>query len=196
MSGELRRGDDRDLLVAKFEVELEGILNLKEFYKQLHNYIAEWGFTDPEGQGDKFENLYFHRQTQEGLMFHHFWWRAAMQPEDDQYFRYFLWVDWQTLAVSQTEIMENNKKIKTFKGDVIVRLQSWVQLDFKNEWQKHWILKHFDESYRKRINKSAVGQHKKALYSIAYDIHDFIKRYLEMQQGSPTGAVFHPLKGH
>jgi hypothetical protein len=189
------RGDaDRDIQVAKYEVEYESTYHLKNLYWLMHEWFDIEGFKSLEGD-DFFENLYWQRVKPDGMMEHHIWWRCVKVPQKNSYYRYFIKVDFQTLAMSATgkaEIMRGGKKFKVNEGDIIIRVESYLQLDYQNEWQTHWLLKNFDTWYRKRFFKKHVEDLKRDLYKITYRLQDTIKQYLDLHTRYDQPKQFHP----
>ena len=148
-----RSGDDRDIFVAKWELEFVDVFEFKNFYKQLHDWLGEEGWSDPEG-GENWEYLYYEKVIPpEGVKEHRIWWRIHMKPNNSNYVRYVAKIEYRGLYMKPIEIVMNDKKYKTWKGDITIYFESWLQLDYKNEWNKHWLLKHFDKFFRERIYK-------------------------------------------
>ncbi|MBU0666086.1 MAG: hypothetical protein ABIC91_04120 [Nanoarchaeota archaeon] len=188
---QLRPGDDRDILAAKFEIESEQVLHFKNLYKLMHEWLGEKGYVDPEGMTDKFESFYFERTiASTGNQEHRIWWRAHYIPGNSNYVRYFLKVDFQTLNAKSVEVMHKGLKFKTNKIDAIVRIEAWLQLDYNNLWKDHWLLKHVDNFFRKRIYKNFREEHKRELYRHAYEFQQRIKQYLNIKTFEPQPKLF------
>jgi len=191
----LRQGSPKDILVASFEIEHEEVLHLKEFYKYLHDYICtDEGFKS-YWDDDKPETLYWERQNATGNREHQIWWRFYQYPNENKYYRIILKLDFQTLNVGKKEIMRNNQKFKLDEGDIIVRVQSYVQLDYNEEWKDHWLLKHFDETFRSRIYKSQIDMIKLDLYKTTYRINNIIKQFLQLSTVPGLPPAWQPAKG-
>jgi hypothetical protein len=176
----------KDINVIKggphFEVEIEKTMHLKNIYKHVHDWLADNNYYDAEtGKGDKFEPLYYEIKKADGLMFHHIWWRCLKKPEgfsNDEVFRYFLKINFQTLAMSKKEIMIDGKKFKTYSGDLIVRIKAWFQVDPYDKWSKHPILKHFESILINRWLKSRIEEHKDTFYAEVIELQRLFKQYM------------------
>lgn len=191
----LRPGDERDIFAAKYEVEKQDVLNFKNFYKHMHEWLEDEGFVDPEGMKDKFESFYFEKLTTSGLKEHRIWWRCVFIPGESSYVRYVLKIDFQNLAMKDTEIMHHGQKFKTNSVDAVVRVEAWVQLDYQDQWQKHWFLKHFDSFFRRRIFHERWEEHKRELYKKAYNFQKRMKQFLEQKTYEPMPKIFRHKRG-
>ena len=174
----LRPGDPRDVYATNWELEYEDVFHFKNLYKEVHDYLDDEGWKDPDG-GTNWEFLYFERTKPDGKQEHHIWWRVQKIIND--YVRFIIKLDWQTLNTSKKEVMQNGKKFKAYQCNVIFRCEAYVQLDWQNKWQSSPIAKYFDEFYRKRIFKPFIEKYKLELYRDAYKLNDHIKQYLKLK---------------
>ncbi|MBN1275841.1 hypothetical protein JXA12_06160 [Candidatus Woesearchaeota archaeon] len=186
------RDKDHNIRASYFEVEYEEVFHLKELYKLVFEWTELWQYGSIDGIGE-IESLYWERVNQNGSQEHHIWWR--FERKINSYVKYFIKFDFQTLNMSKIEVMHKGKKAKTNKGDVIMRADAWVMLDWQDQWKNHWLLKHVDEWYVKRWYKSQVEQHKKALWFELYNLEDSIKQYLTLHTQFERPEQFRPAKG-
>jgi hypothetical protein len=192
----LRAGDERDVFSAKWEIENESTFQFKQLYKIMYEWLLEEGWEDQRCPGNKnFEYLYYERTLQHGGQEHHIWWRCAFYLYGNRYFRYVMNVDFQTLDMQKAEVMHKGHKFKTYKGDLILRVESYVQCDYRNEWQKHWLLKHFDKVFRHRIMKEDIELYKKELYNTTYRFEQFVKHFLKLKNPFEMPESYHPQLG-
>jgi hypothetical protein len=190
----VRKGDERDILVAKFEIEYEETFHLKNLYKLLKEWLDVEGFKALDGAGEV-EDLYFERVLGSGAKEYHIWWRAYMLPGKSKYYRYFIKIDYQGLNMKSTEVMHQGMKFKTDKGDLIMRVDAWLELDYGNKWKDHPILQYFDTWFRKRLYKNKIELLKVDLYRTAYRLNNTIKQYLKLKTSYDMPKPFHPEKG-
>lgn len=192
----LRPGDPRDILVAKFEIENEDTFHLKNLYKLVYEWLADEGYVSVDDVSrDVPETLYCERIQASGAKEHYFWWRTVHVPQGNRYYRYYLKIDWQTLRSKPVEIMEHGHKMKTDKSDLIIRVEGWLQLDYRNEWRNHWLLKHVDKLFRERINHDQVLAYRNDLYNAVYRLQQTIKQYLKLKTPAERPRMFHPEGG-
>jgi hypothetical protein len=184
----------RDILAAKFELEHEDVLHLKNLYKRIYEWLKEENFTSCYND-DYPEILYLDRAFSDGTGEHHIWWRSIHTPKGNRYYRYFLKIDYQTLRVNKVEIMHRGQKFKTNKVDVILRIEAWLQLDYKNEWNDNAVLRYFERWFRERVFLEKMYSYKRDLYRTAYKLNSAIKQYLQFKSPYDWGQPFHAEKG-
>lgn len=126
--------DDKDhnILVSRLEIENEETFHMKNLYKLIHDWLFEEGFKtiydDPEDENP--EILYLERILGTGVKEHRIWWRCLRAPGNSKYYRYFLKIDWTTLNMKSIEVMHQGHKMKTDRGDCIIRIWAYLQLDY------------------------------------------------------------------
>ena len=192
------RGAPRDIKVCNFEIEYEDVFHMKTLYKRMYDFLVEEGWKAAESDGDdnNYETLYWERKNQSDGMDHHVWWRCFRVPEGNRYYRYFLKIDMQTLNMKKIEVMHKGQKFGTNKGDVIIRVESYVQIDYRDEWEKNSITNYFKEKFKERIYAQEIDAYKKDLYAATYRLNTLIKQYLQLKNPmADWGRSFHPEKG-
>jgi hypothetical protein len=188
--------EELDIPACKFEIEYEDVFHLKNLYKRIYEWLVDEGWKAADGNDENYESLYWERIKQNETQEHHIWWRAYRIPEDNSYYRYFLKIDFQTLNMKKIEVMHRGQKFGTHRGDVIIRVQAYLQLDYNGTWEKGGLMKSLHPWFRNRIYFKEREDYKRDLYRIAYRLHTMIKQYLQFK---PTmadwGRSFHPEKG-
>jgi len=192
----LRVGDGRDILVAKYEIEKEDVFHVKNLYEWMHEWLVEqgWSDTDPVG-GENFEHYYSERVHQSGMREHRIWWRVKKIPGNNQYFRYVMLINFRNLAAKKVEIVHQGKKVGTWRGDLTLEVEAWLQLDYQDKWRNHWLLGRLENLYRTRIYKDRIEQHKENLWREAYTLAAWIKQFLKMKTPFEQPKEFHPVGG-
>jgi hypothetical protein len=195
----LRPGDYRDILAAKFEIKNTETYNMKDLYRFMVEYLIDnnWVAAD---DGGKCPEIFYHEQRIKPERRNHLmWWRIVKLMDGggkrSRYYQCFLRIDFEAVAVKDTQVMHGNKKFKTHKGAMVVRIESWLQLDFRNEWEKHPILKHFQKYFIKRFYMKDWKRQKEDLYKETYDLGNFIKKYFTYTTTKEIGRSFHPETG-
>ena len=172
------------MLIHSFEIEIEYVHNLKELYKRLHFWLEDNGWKDLWGRDD-YEVRYWQRDLPGGLFEHHIWWRAWRHPgsmnHDNELFKYFFKIDYQTIAMSRKEIMHKGKKWKLDKGTTIMRVKSYLVIDWQKGWDKGF-LKGMKARFQQWFYRDRIEQEQGNLFNITADFQNEIKRYLELAQ--------------
>jgi len=191
-----------DIQVASLHVESEDTFHMKNLYKLIHDFLDEEGFTDIYGDRHPEANpeiFYLERlNASSGTREHRIRWRYIKMPKyGGEYYRYFLKVDFLTINMKSIEVMHQGYKMKTDRGDAVINIEAWLQLDYNNEWEKAPIIKApwIRRLFRNRIYKAQVEAYKIDLYKIAYRLQNTIKQYLKLKTLYDMPKPFHPEKG-
>jgi hypothetical protein len=160
----------------KYELEYEDVFHLKNLYAGLYNWLEGEGWSSADG--GEAEQLYFEIKQPNGGAFHHIWWRFSKDVH--KYYRLFLKIDFQTINMQQVEVMWKDKKTKTNKGDLIIRVQLTIQWDPNNLIADHWILKHFENYLRNKLFEKDLKAVKGIAEGDGNDLRDWIKQYLQL----------------
>lgn len=187
--------EERDILAAAFEIENEQDFHMKELYKHIQRTLYYDEHYKSYWDDDKPEILYFENRLTNGLIEHRIWWRWYRIPGGLKYMRYFIKIDFQTLAMTKKEVIKGGRKFKLDHGTVTIRIQAFLQLDYKDEWGKNWFLKNWDRYFRHRIYLSQIKYHKRELYKKAYKVQEKIKQFLQLETASDREKNFMPQLG-
>ncbi|MGV8150287.1 MAG: hypothetical protein ACP5NV_01025 [Candidatus Woesearchaeota archaeon] len=184
-----------DILVAKVEVENEETFHLKNLYKLIHDWLAEEGFKDIYGSDDNPEIFYLEKILGSGAKEHRIWWRCYRIPAKSKYYRYFLKINFLTINMKSIEVMHQGHKMKTDRGDLIVTVEAYLQIDYNKEWRKNNLMMKFDKLFRNRIYKAQIESYKVDLYKTTYRLQNVIKQYLKLKTLYEMPKPFYPEKG-
>jgi len=187
----------KDIRVAKFTVENEDTFHMKNLYKLIHDWLDEEGFRDMYGSRDNPEIFYLERLLGTGAKEHRIRWRCLKNPRSSSYYRYFMKVDFTTINMKSIEVMHQGYKMKTDRGDCIIDIEAWIQLDYDNKWPNTPFLKSklIENLFRNRIYKEQIESAKVDLYKSAYRLQNIIKQYLKLRTLYEMPKPFHPEKG-
>lgn len=194
-------GDEtHDILVARLEIENEETFHLKNLYKLIHDWLAEEGFKDIYGSDDNPEIFYLEKILGTGAKEHRIWWRVYRTPQKSHYYRYFMKINFLTLNMKSIEVMHQGHKMRTDRGDLIINIESYLQLDYNRKWRgkpgapKPFIMR-FDKLFRNRIYKAQIESYKIDLYKTTYRLQNVIKQYLKLKTIYEMPKPFYPEKG-
>jgi len=190
----IRKGDPRDILVTKFEIDVDNTFHLKNLYKTIFEWATMEGFSTADGKGAP-ESLYWERRHPNGLTEHHIWWRFVRVPDKNQYYRYFLKIDYQSLAMSKAEVMYSGKKVGSNKGELILRVQGWMQIDYQDKWKNNPVTKFFNTTFKNRVYKQQIDFFKTELKDTCDRLRNTVKTYLKLEQPIKPQKPFMPERG-
>lgn len=193
----LKRSDKRKILVAATELEHDGVFHLKNFYTYLQIWLNEQGFTDVyTHKSDIYENYYLERELQGGMKEYVIWWRADKPaPGSEKYFKYLLTFLWRGIAFTKKDVIIDNQKVGLNKGNLILKMEAYLMVDEKGEWEKHGLLKRFEKTFRQRTYRKEIETTKDDLYKLAYNCHHYVKHMLDLHLPEQHKQEFFRQKG-
>jgi len=190
--------------IPSFKVKYKDVFHLKNMYVMLHEYLTEEGFFGPgqkpgsqEGHVDV-ETMYMEKFVQKGL--HQggkemwIWWRTYKKPETKYsgFYRYRLDFDVHVVYLTDIEVIHLGKKMKINSGEIEFFIRPYIEYDYDNKWEKHWLLKHVLKTYASRVFQHEFYKREKELWREAYRFQAKIKKYLQLRTFIPTPEPFHP----
>ena len=186
-----------------FRVKFKDIFDMKALYTELKEYLLEHGWYSVDAHGEiedgkeHWETMYLERGLPNGAVERWFYWRLQKKTEND-YYRWHLDMDMHNVGLSETEVMRDGKKLKVNKGEVEVKVWTYLEVDVKGKWSKHPILKIFNNIFQSRIMKEDFEDSKKELYREAYNLNSYVKRWMKLKRFLPYEEVtlFHPSKAY
>jgi hypothetical protein len=183
----------KDDFVCYYEVEKGGMFNLNDFYM----YMWQWHIKEQFqhwGTGDnKIEDFYLHRIRPDGVQENLVWWRTCKRI--NPYIYYFCKMDWENFGSKSTEIVYNDKKIKTEKVGLVLRVWWWVQIDPFNKWERS-VLKRVAKWFYTYLLHMEMENHRDKCREIAKRQENEIKTYWEMHTNVPMPRSWFPEAGY
>ncbi|MBS3097643.1 hypothetical protein J4209_02500 [Candidatus Woesearchaeota archaeon] len=194
--------------LPEIKVKYKDVFHLKNLYVMMHEYLVEENFLDEDQNqtynGHRFiETLYLENFCQKGLHAggKEMWiyWRAIKRPEGklSGYYRYLLDIDFHGVYIRDQEVIHQGKKMKVQFGELEIFFRPKIEADYRNEWEKHWLLKHFMKLYDTRVLSQEFEKREKELWRDVYKLQGKIKRFLNMRTFIPVPEPFwHPIYGY
>jgi hypothetical protein len=150
-----RFGDPRDIKVNEWLLENETIQILKPTYRAVHDFLRERGWAHPLSGDEVCEDLYWERWNHVGQKEQWIWWRWKLDIND--YIRYLVVLDWQTLYVTEAETVYKGKKVKAESINLKLYAKFYLQFDIFDRFKNSigWKLKKmfFNRMYIQEINQ-------------------------------------------
>ena len=172
----------------------KGVFVFKELYVILHDFLEQNEFTAHDfsehgGDKDLFETSFLVKGTQKKNYI--IKWKAVKEIPDTDYFRYTLDMKIEGRMIDKKEIVHEGKKMEVDSGEIVITIKGKVETDYKKEWEKHWLLKHFINIYDTKIMKDELDKtHEGTLFNDLISLQNTIKRYFKMQGGAETAPLF------
>jgi hypothetical protein len=180
------------IYAARFRLKYKDIFDFKGFYEMLHEWLNSKDWHDPEKK-DHYEEFYLEKIDPGDFREIHVWWRPEKSSESTEFYKWKMMIDFKIIAMKSTEIMYQGHKIKADKGEVEMKIWSFLELVGYKKWSKHPFLKHMYQIYRRRIHEADLMKQKLRLYRETYEMQNVMKNYLQMKLFLPVayGEQFH-----
>ncbi|MBD3259955.1 hypothetical protein GF371_04985 [Candidatus Woesearchaeota archaeon] len=165
----------------------KGDFSFQEIYELVRNYLLDQGFValeEPDFGPDLWETRYLEKGSPTNYIIE---WR--LQNVISDYYRYILNVDFQGIAISPKEIMWEGRKVKIHSGELSIKLSGAVETDYKKEWEKSWLLKHFAKRYDERIMAKELKEQKDTLFATMNELHGLVRNYFGQRGGEGTAVI-------
>ena len=174
---------------SPMRIKYKDIFGMKPFYEALHEWLQEYGWKDaeePVASGDHWESFYGERIGQGGAREIWIQWRVQKPaPGGAGRLRYYLDMDFHCLALVNTEVIVDGKKVKTNKGEVELTMKAYIDEEYKKDFAKSPVLKSITNFFSKRIYHEQLEMRKKELYQEIYILNNFIKQWFKLKRYLP-----------
>lgn len=178
---------DQPIWAAAFRLKYRDVFNLKNFYRMVHEWLKEKDWKAADGSEDHYEIFVYEKHDEAGFREIHVWWRPEKGfAPDGKFYKWKLKIDFKCLYLKSAEIMWQGKKLKVEKGELEMKIRSYVELVGLKEWKKHPILKYFANVYWRRIMWGDLMKIKMLLYRETYELQDSMKAFLQMKRFLPS----------
>lgn len=181
-------------IACKFEIEIDYIHHVKELYKRLYLWFLDEGFEGFHGD-DNPEMVYWQKTNPSGLLEHNIWWRVwkypGAQSHQSKFFKWFIKLNYRTIAVSSQEIMHKGKKWKINKANTILTFEGWLVYENLGKWDSG-LLKGIKNRYKEWIYKDKIQLFEGQLVGKVIDLQNSIKAFLEIRMDKEQPASVYP----
>ncbi len=181
-----------------FEIEMEYITHLKDFYKRLHFWMEHEEFKDFNGL-NFYETLYWQRDLPDGMQEHHIWWRAYKHPgmhgNEQKQFTWFFKINMRTNKTSRKEIMHKGRKWKMYQTNLVINFDSYLILNYSDTFKKTAFLRTLLSRWKNWSYKDRTVYFRDQLINKSMEFQNICKEFLEMQQDREQPASVFPAGG-
>src|SRR3989338_8677615 len=166
-------------------VKYKDIFDLKGYYQFMREWLNEYNWKDEEGDGEHWETYYGERIDFKGVRELWFLWRLMKTPEGSNKIRYYMDFDFHCVAITDTEVIKEGKKIKTNKGEMELKIWAYIERKFLTEFEEHPLLKPFGHLFAERVYDKETYSRKKELHQELYILQNAIKQWFKLKRHLP-----------
>ena len=149
----------------------KGFFNYSDTYNFCYLWIKDEGY-------DLTEKKYKEKITQRGKLIEIEW---IAEKEISDYFKIVIEVKWRIVAMTDVEVEENGKKIKTNKGELEMKFKGKLERDYEDRWEKTPLYKWMRGIYDRYIIRTIMDQYEEDVFSDAQEWVEQIKSFLRLE---------------
>ncbi len=183
-------------VVRQFSLNFKHIFTFEFIYKRVKEWLETEGYCS-EG-ADWIEKLYLERIDTGGGKQIWVWWRTH-KPYANDFFKFYLDIDYHVLQLKPHEIMVNGTKVKTNKGECEIFITAKMELDPSGSWNKNFFLKNkwLQKFYLNRMYKDRIEAVENELIRDSARLLGAVKQFYQLESWLPeyAGEGFHPPRG-
>ncbi len=154
------------------KVKYGGIFSFPDFYKFVYDWLKdETGLLISE---DKYKEKLSGDEKKIEIE-----WTGWRDLTD--YFRFEAKISFRITALTNVEVMQNGKKIKTNKGDVEITVDGYLLRDYKSKFEKSAIHKFLRAIYEKSIISARIEQFEEKIMEECTEFLSQVKSYLDLE---------------
>jgi len=161
---------EKDYVAKGLKIRQQSIFDMSDLYKIMFRWFFQHNYDFQEKQ-------YMEQATQRGKHIE-IGWETAKKVSD--YIKYHIDIKFLILGLDSVEIEINNLKKKTNKGDIEMRFDAYLELDYENKWEGKPVTKFLREIYNKFVVKSRMENYEAELHEELYEFLNEIKSFLNL----------------
>jgi hypothetical protein len=157
--------------VVSMKTKGKGVFDMAELYQNMKFWLDFQGYGNAEQTFQ--EEKYVERIKGDSKQIE-IRWRADKIFND--YVSYTIGITFFIIGLKDVQIEKDGKKIGSNKGEVEIRFNAKLNLDWKNKWKSNSI----QSLYNNFIIRDKIESHKTDLYNKTYTLYDEVKKFFEM----------------
>ena len=162
---------EKDYIARSIKVRQQAVFDMAELYKVMFRWFSQHNYDFQEKQ-------YMQRQSPDGSRHLEIGWQTARKISD--YIKFHIDIKFLVLGLSSVDVDINSMKRKTNKGDVEMRFDAWLELDYEGKWEGNPVTKFVRDIYNKLVIKSRIEDYQAELHEELYELIGEIKSYLNL----------------
>ncbi len=180
------------IALPPLRIKYKDVFDAKNFYETLREWVTEYEWKACSG-GEAIETYYGERIGRSGAKEVWIRWRLFKKAGDAP-LTYYLDIDFHGIAITPTELIIDNKKVKADKGELELAIRAYLEENYKTQMAKSSLLKSFLDLFAKRMYRKTVEERKKELNQEMYVLQNLIKQWFKLKRYLPYEEVahFHP----
>lgn len=175
-------------VIKEMKLKYKDIFDMKNLYEALYEWFKEYDWKDVYEGGEHWETLYGERIDRNGARQIWIQWRLCKEPPGAPFLKYYLDLDFQVIALTNTEVIKDGVKISTNKGEINLITSSYIEKEYEEKAKKSsfyplfgWLIDIFNQ----RVYRRELKIREKELYQETYALNNFIKQWFKLKRYLP-----------
>ncbi|MBU1974352.1 MAG: hypothetical protein KKH52_03075 [Nanoarchaeota archaeon] len=122
--------------VQPARIKYSDVIDLREFYDALHEWLIEHEWKDEKDNSVNYETFYSERVDRNGGREIWIFWRMYRKPPDTEAFVYYMDIYYHCIAIRPTEVIKEGKKLKVNKGIVEMKIAAYIDKVYMEKFAK------------------------------------------------------------
>lgn len=186
--------------VWKTSIKYQGVFVMRSLYKETFEFLKDINYTD-ENRYRYMEEYYYEKRSSDPIEGRSLWiwWRTDKRDGVDvsSYYKFAIDVDFHVRFMKDVEAVVEGEKIKVQHGEVEILVSGYVWKDYNGTWSNHWLLKHLQDFWYKRLWSRSFEDKKHVVKEDMGKLLKMIKQFFELQSYLPLeGKIFVPSHGY
>ncbi len=167
---------ERKLVVENISISYSGLFDVKEFYKMIDDWFKAKGY-------DKVVVKHKEYSTETGKNI-----EILLAPHKNvtDYIRNLIKVWIGMSNIKEVEVKRDKTRFKINKGDVIVVLDGYLELDYEHRWEQKPLFFFLRVLIDKFIHKSEIDKYGEELIEEINEFHNEIRSFLGLHKYGPA----------
>jgi hypothetical protein len=170
---------ESDYVARNLRVRQVSVFDMGELYKVMFRWFATKRY-------DFQEKEYLEKRVGEAKQLEIKW--IGYRKISD-YIKFFMEVKFLVVNLKDVEVEIGGMRRKTNSGDVEMRFDAYLQMDYEGKWEGNPVTKFFREVYNKYMIKKRIESYEEELLEELYELTGEIKAFLNLYQFQKIEAV-------
>ena len=161
---------ERDYIVKNIKIRQQSIFDMSDLYKIMFRWFTQHNYDFQEKQ-------YMEQNSPRGKHLE-IGWETAKKMSD--YIKFRIDIKFLVNGLDSVEVEVGGLKKKTNKGDVEMRFDAYLELDYEGKWEGRPVTKFLREIYNKYVTKSRMEDYEAQIHEELYEFLNEIKSFLNL----------------
>jgi hypothetical protein len=162
---------EKDVVAKGLKIKQRAVFDMGELYKVMFRWFSRNNY-------DFQEKEYSETAMGDGAKKLEIAWYGARKISD--YVKFHIDVKFLIIGLKSTQIEVGNVKRKTNEGDLEMRFDAWLEMDYEGKFEGNPVTNFFREFYNKYVIKSRIEGYEEQIHEEIYELMAEVKSFLNL----------------